>query len=510
MRAKAIIAGQVLEYAKAVTSTGTVYWWNWNQDSNGTDFTHDGTKFQLVHKNGDVYRFTPHAALTNTTMSGGTQVLERIDYADGTRQDYSYDSSGRLRTLISSRGYAIVLDYNSNGKIAAACGYNLTLQTVNSNTTCSSASLKVSYGYTPRATSSGTSYDLTSVTDALGGVTALQYTSSGYLSCIVPAGTTACQMTTYYGPQTGDPSTLATPRQVRKQVTAAGETWLFSYDFDYDNEVPLQPGETRYTWSYMTDPAGNTSSVRYANKVADQHYEPSGIPGQQRLTQYKFDGSVPLKFTLPEDNIVDLYRDNRQNLLKTTRKAKPGTGLPDIVTEADYPPVRYDPPDAYTRPVGCQATSQKLCDKPTWVEDAKDNRTDFTYDPAHGGVLTETSPAVNGIRAQKRYTYAQRYAWISNGAGGFVQAASPVWLLNSMSFCRTSAATGTPSAPCSTAGDEVLTTYDYGPDSGPNNLLLRGTVVTADGQSVRTCQSYDAQGNKISETGAGANLTSCN
>jgi YD repeat-containing protein len=56
----------------------------------------------------------------------------------------------------------------------------------------------------------------------------------------------------------------------------------------------------------------------------------------------------------------------------------------------------------------------------------------------------------------------------------------------------------------------VLTTYDYGPDSGPNNLQLRGTVVTADGQSLRTCQSYDANGRKISETGAGANLSSCN
>jgi YD repeat-containing protein len=59
------------------------------------------------------------------------------------------------------------------------------------------------------------------------------------------------------------------------------------------------------------------------------------------------------------------------------------------------------------------------------------------------------------------------------------------------------------------AGDEVLTTYDYGPDSGPNNLFLRGRVVTADGQSLRTCYTYDRFGNRISETLPRAGLTSC-
>jgi hypothetical protein len=38
---------------------------------------------------------------------------------------------------------------------------------------------------------------------------------------------------------------------------------------------------------------------------------------------------------------------------------------------------------------------------------------------------------------------------------------------------------------CLLAGDEVVTTSDYGPDSGPNILLLRGKVVTADDQSLR-------------------------
>jgi YD repeat-containing protein len=128
-------------------------------------------------------------------------------------------------------------------------------------------------------------------------------------------------------------------------------------------------------------------------------------------------------------------------------------------------------------------------------------------------VLTETGPAVNGARPQTRHDYAQRYAWILASGGGYVQAATPVWVRTATSICRTSAATGIPAAPCLTTGDEVRTAYDYGPNSGPNNLLLRGqTVTSTDGGGTttsRTCYGYDRDGRKISETQPNANLASC-
>jgi hypothetical protein len=127
--------------------------------------------------------------------------------------------------------------------------------------------------------------------------------------------------------------------------------------------------------------------------------------------------------------------------------------------------------------------------------------------------LTVTSPAdANGIQAVERYAYVQRYAWISNGSGGYVQAATPVWLLSTEKTCRT---TATVSGACAGgAADEVTTTYEYGPDGGPNNLLLRGVAVTADGgggamHTIRTCYGYDASGNKVSETKPRAGLTVC-
>lgn len=57
-------------------------------------------------------------------------------------------------------------------------------------------------------------------------------------------------------------------------------------------------------------------------------------------------------------------------------------------------------------------------------------------------------------------------------------------------------------AGCAIPAEEVITTYEYGPTSGAaNNLLLRGELVYSakDGSSIRTCYSYDWQGNKIAE-----------
>jgi hypothetical protein len=83
---------------------------------------------------------------------------------------------------------------------------------------------------------------------------------------------------------------------------------------------------------------------------------------------------------------------------------------------------------------------------------------------------------------------------------------NPVWLPATESYCRTGAASG---AGCALANDETVTAYDYGPDSGPNNLILHGKAVTANGLTLRMCYAHDSQGNKIWETSPNANPASC-
>ena len=147
----------------------------------------------------------------------------------------------------------------------------------------------------------------------------------------------------------------------------------------------------------------------------------------------------------------------------------------------------------------------KAANKPLTMTDARGHSTRWTYSEEHGGVLTETGPAVDGVTPQKRYSYVQRYARLADGSA----AETPVWLLDRMAFCRTGNPAG---AGCALGpADEVVTTYDYGPDIAGNNLHLLGQAVTADGQTLRTCYAYDGLGRKISETSPNgtAGLSSC-
>ena len=160
--------------------------------------------------------------------------------------------------------------------------------------------------------------------------------------------------------------------------------------------------------------------------------------------------------------------------------------------------------------LGCGDPSQdfRLCDKPLTQTDPRGATTTFTYDRAHGGVLTATGPTVNGVAPQTWYTYVQRQAWLAQPGGGFAPTGQPIWLLATKSSCRTGAAADSGTA-CADPADEVRTVYEYGAEGGPNNLLLRGIVEDATGRALRTCYAYDWQGNKISETKPRAGVTSC-
>lgn len=203
-----------------------------------------------------------------------------------------------------------------------------------------------------------------------------------------------------------------------------------------------------------------------------------------RVTQYNYDPYFrPAEVIFPEGNSMNYAYDTRGNITSNTNKAKPGTGLSDLVWLASYP-------------LSC--ANVLTCNKPNSVTDPKGSITEFTYDPAHGGILTESAPAdANGVRPIKRNLYAQRSAWLRNADGSY-SASTPIWLLSETRTCKATATVGNSCA--GGTADEIVTTYDYGPNSGPNSLLLRGVTVTADGQALRTCFLYDEFGRKLSET----------
>lgn len=207
--------------------------------------------------------------------------------------------------------------------------------------------------------------------------------------------------------------------------------------------------------------------------------------------------------TKPEGNEIQ-FSWNGAGDLKQETLVPQGSSLSSVNLFADYDWS------------GCNALS---CNEPDWTKDGKGNETDYTYNPSNGEIATVMLPPDNnGVRPQTNYTYAQQYAYVLNASGSYVPS-GPIWVRAAESHCLTTKAAtdaGTGQVDCGGGTtDKVLKMFYYGPNSGPNNLFLRGVAVTAavNGamQTRVTCYGYDRFGNRISETtsNAGLSLTSC-
>jgi YD repeat-containing protein len=298
-------------------------------------------------------------------------------------------------------------------------------------------------------------------------------------------------------------------------ATIGGRTWSYTYP-----GVPpiLPPGNPISPEPYTlvvvsTDPLGNQTTY-----TSQRNDVPTGI-GQyapvwalmsvkdplNRVTSFSYPcfalglgylNTSAYNMTLPEGNRVTRVCDERGNVISVTLVPKAGSEVGSIASSAVFSATCYTP--------------TKICNQPTATVDGRGAQTDYTYDSSHGGVLTETRPtvpvwsggAVASVRPQKRYSYAQYYAYVKNASGNLVQAASPIWMPTQVSECNTSAS-------CTGGSDETIYSFEYGAVGAVNRLLPRGKVVTSGGVSLRTCYAYDVLGNKISETTPRAGLSSC-
>ena len=254
------------------------------------------------------------------------------------------------------------------------------------------------------------------------------------------------------------------------RVQGAGEVWNYSFSASppfctgVTRTDPLGKQLTR-TGNVLTDEIMRTSRYTFM----DQWYNPSTPTGDLRYLTSE---------TLPDGNKKTWTYDNSFNVTGITLTPKPGSVEPTLTSTNHYP-------------VACNVSTNASCGKPIHTIDAKQNRTDFTYDAIHGGMLTETLPAdVNGVRPQSRYTYQQLSAKVLNSSGQLVSE-TPIWKLTSVATCRTTSS-------CSGNSDETIvdTTYD-------DNLLPRSvTVRTGDNSENRTTTStYDEIGNLITVDG---------
>jgi len=273
-----------------------------------------------------------------------------------------------------------------------------------------------------------------------------------------------------------------------KTLTRNGQTWSYNYSLLDANNIST---------TTVTNPDGSTRLLKFIS--------PSSHPGTDRgsridsivdelgrTTKYYFiNPSYVRQVITPEatyngstltGGYTQYEYDTRWNPTKSTTYPK-GGGTP-IITSAEYP---------------ATCTNRVTCNKPISITDAKGNKTTYTYDPIHGGVLTETRPMVGSVQPQKRYSYRQITPYLKSSTGTMVAQPS-VWRLTGTSVCRTLTL-----ATCVGTTDEIKTIISYGSNDGNPTyktvLPVSETTIGGDGTSATVSYTYDSFGHVTSVDG---------
>src|SRR3569623_1965515 len=417
--------------------------------------------YTLRSSDGTIMTFRPMGGLDCANQYWYTAVrrcafVSQIVQPDGTTLSFDYTTTGgstgnlaRLRKVTSSRGYALLLE-GSGSLVTKACVHNLVVAPAPSGGRCPSGAPTTTYSYASfsrpsLASVTGPGPDTASFTYALSGAT---YT----MGFIKPGQSSAWLTNNFFLIEDEE---YSNQEIVTSQSFADGRTYTYTYD---NPALPLGGlGSVAYAVAggHYVDNLGRMTTVTYGfpatpgtdasppcyprecppppehdvdNRVYQQTQGPIQVIdplGRSNTADYcdpipMADGpswwhsrSIPEQvqsYTDPEGGKTMLKHDGAGNVTAARHIAKPGSSLPDIVTSATF--------------ASC-TTTPASCTKPLTPTDARGNVTTYTYDAPHGGVLTEPAPAAShGVPRVTRYAYVQRYAWVSNGSGGYVHGAA--------------------------------------------------------------------------------------
>ena len=467
-----------------------------NLDAEKGKLSWNGTQYVYTDSAGTLYTFSATIESSGMAFANLSRKIERIDFPDGRQQAFSYNPSGYLRLVEDSAGYAMVFDYNGNGDVTTACAFNRSQDHVSVTSTCTGASIKTSYGYG----NGGATYPgewLTSATDVLVQTTSYSQSRPG-ITCIRPPGFATCTV-----------SATMTGGRIGTITLLDGGTWAHAAtDPDVVNN-PDNGGDYDGAYeAYVMDPIGVELWLTFTKSSPYTFTDALG-----RVTEFRFSGAQPFNnpeypttadgsflnsATLQEGNQYQaVYNGPFRSITSESMVAKPNSGQATISKTFGYQATCTVSPATYQN-----------CAKPIWIQDPNGNRTDYTY-ASHGGVTSEMQPmpTPGAARPLKLYTYIQKYAYIKNAGGSLVPAATPIWLLSTMTQCQAVAGSNAPV--CDGSEMQTVTTYQYGADYTANNLNVNGTAVSWNGTTRLSCFGYDNQGNKIWETRPRAGLASC-
>jgi len=369
---------------------------------------------------------TPNGEITTLTYRGDTYLLGTTIYTI------------RLQSVTNNAGYQLKFNYEDNTPDPVDEGdgwYNITKVTAINNAeeycdpAADSCSLTGTWPYLDYAVTTSGSDQLETVTDILGRQSRFRNDSSERLIGV-------------------------------KRPSETTDGMVVAYDANSRvSSVTHQGSYTRnYTWSLSgieLTAVANDALGRERTTVADINHSLilSSEDALGNTTEYDYGSDQRLiEVTAPEGNKVVITRDDRGRATEARQKAKPGSGLADIVTSATYPALTSAPPQGGTN-IYC--SNIVTCDSPLTTTDARGKVTDYTYDQTHGGVLTVELPADSAsIRPKSTIAYANEYARIKNSGGTLVQSSDAITKLVSVKSCRVGAS-------CSGSANEQVIEVDY-------------------------------------------------
>lgn len=501
------------------------------QNGKGILTKNSATSYTHVGQDGTVYSFDrayywgPNAIAVSSSQQYLIAVLTRITKPDNEIIDISYFQGGTLfgsptyyfGSATSSLGWMIKRQYSTG--LMSTTAINASIEYCNpGNPECNSMTniwqksvLNQTGSNVPNSQNSAAytvSYSGT-ITNALNKTANLSFgysypTENYAISYVRPSGVTQVYTKSLCANGTNSTSTLNSKLVYCNDTPNANKGKIInhsigSYSFNYGRSylIPLEYGQPNYDIATGPDgeiltPTLHASFMRGATDKLSRKTSYTYTTGSR--IEYILDPDVTYSTTpaagdpnygslggyKPTGGYTKYEYDVRGNV--TAIKTYPKNGGTPLVTSATYPESGIT-----------NCSNPKICNKPLTITDQAGVTTTYTYDPIHGGLLTETKPAVNGAQAQVRYGYTQKIPYVKNSLGALVANAS-VWRLTSISKCMTANLNV-----CVGTADEQRTEFS----NFTNNLLPRTTTVKSGDGAVELISTtdYDIYGNIISVDG---------
>jgi YD repeat-containing protein len=437
-----------------------------HQQQSGATLTQSSAGYSFVAADGTVAAFTKPS---NGQIIPGAAYLVSIKRPNGETINYGYEFSdpicydeycssgwasyGRLWSVSNNLGYKLIIEYagppEQTQQPSRVTGINAAVES------CVGWNCAHAWPYATYTYSSG-NLGPSSATNAAGQTTSFVYGQSAPSGRLLTDIGLADQRHIIIGYTSGYGANKVT------SVNRGYGAWAYSYS---------DTGTERTTT--VSNPDNSTrlyKSILASGRISHVTDERS------QTTEYSYDAAArQTKVKMPLGNAVEYTYDSRGNIIQTRVIPKSGATQADLIAEAAYPS-------------SCSTQTQATCNKPVWTSDVRGFRTDYTYDAAHGGVLTITAPAPSGAppigtgtRPQTRFTYAQPPVNIKNGSGWLTMAV-PVWRLSSTSTCAASAS-------CTGMAEETRTTWTYAGTGVASNAMPLATTVSSGNAAVAATTS---------------------